>query len=131
MEIKITLSDNKKVNAQIGKHTIYTDQPLSSGGDGTAPSPIVLFLASLGTCAGFYIKSFCDSRGISTDNIEIIQKVNYDNATNKISKVIIEVQLPKDFPDKYKESVLLSTNQCAVKQYLNNPFEVESVCVTK
>lgn len=131
MEIKVTFPGNKKVDAQIGEYVIHTDQPLNGGGDGTAPSPFILFLASLGTCAGIYIKSFCDSRGISTEKMEIIQKLEFDRASNRISKVILEVQLPSDFPEKYKDAVLLSANQCAVKQYLANPFEVESVAVFK
>lgn len=131
MEIKVTFPGNKKVDAQIGEYTIHTDQPTQGGGDGTAPSPFILFLASLGTCAGIYIKSFCDSRGISTEEIEIIQKFEFDRVSNRISKVILEVQLPSDFPEKYKDAVLLSANQCAVKQYLANPFEVESVAVIK
>lgn len=131
MEIKVTFPGNKKVDAQIGEYTIHTDQPTHGGGDGTAPSPFILFLASLGTCAGIFIKSFCDSRGISSEKIEIIQKLEFDRGSNRISKVILEVQLPSDFPEKYKDAVLLSANQCAVKQYLANPFEVESVAVFK
>lgn len=125
MEIKISFPGNKKVDANVNGFIIQTDQP-QPGGDNTAPSPFVLFLASLATCAGYYVKSFCDGRGISAEGIDITQKIIYDHETRRIGKVAIEILLPIDFPEKYKDAVVLSANQCAVKQYLANPFEVET-----
>lgn len=59
MEIKITFPGGKKVNAEMGGMVIPTDQSIEDGGEGTAPSPLSYFLASLGTCAGIYVLSFC------------------------------------------------------------------------
>jgi putative redox protein len=127
MEIKVSFPGNKKVNAHVNGFTIETDQSLQGGGDNSAPSPFVHFLASLATCAGFYVKSFCDSRSISVDGIEISQKLEFNQETRRIGKVVIEISLPSGFPEKYKEAVVLSANQCAVKQYLADPFEVLTV----
>lgn len=130
MEIKILLGEKKKVSADIGGIIVHTDQPVQAGGDGSAPSPFALFLASLGTCAGFYIKSFCDSRGIPTDGMHITQKIIY-NEQRKISDVIINVELPAHFPEKYIDAVVASANHCAVKQYLENPFKVTTIAKRK
>jgi len=127
MEIKVSFPGNKKVHAHVNGFTIETDQPSQGGGDNSAPSPFLHFLASLATCAGFYVKSFCDSRGITVDGIEITQKLEFNQETRRIGKVIIDISLPSDFPEKYKEAVVLSANQCAVKQYLTDPFEVQTV----
>src|SRR5687767_8698122 len=35
-------------NPNIGSHTIFCDEPASYGGDGSAPSPLQYFAASLG-----------------------------------------------------------------------------------
>jgi len=130
MDIKVTFPGNKKVDAIVNGFTIHTDQPAPTG-DNTAPSPFVLFLASLATCAGFYVKSFCDGRNIDTKGIEITQKIVYDQQLRRIGKVVIEIALPQEFPVKYKDAVVLSANQCAVKQYLSNPFDVETIAVVK
>ena len=50
MELTVTFPGGKKVNAEFKGFTIKTDQPQTNGGDGTAPSPFDLFLASIGTC---------------------------------------------------------------------------------
>ena len=73
MDIRIALRGKKKVSASFDQFEVITDQPEVSGGDGSAPSPFDYFLASIGTCAGFFVQSFCQARHIPTDGIEIIQ----------------------------------------------------------
>lgn len=119
--MEIYFEGNKKVNAKLNGTIIKTDQPVQGGGEGTAPAPFDLFLASIGTCAGIYVKGFCDQRGISSDHIKIIQKLNFNPATRLIDKIDLEIQLPADFPEKYKEAVINSANLCAVKRHMQEP----------
>ncbi|MFP4469391.1 MAG: OsmC family protein [Bacteroidota bacterium] len=125
MEMKIFFEGKKKVNAEFNGQMITTDQPLQAGGDGSAPAPFTLFLASIGTCAGIYVKSFCDQRNIPTDDIIITQKMNYNYKTRLIDKIELKVNLPKSFPEKYKSAVINAANLCAVKEHLNNPPNIE------
>ena len=76
MEMEVVLSGGMKVNAIYKGFTIETDQPEQAGGDGSAPSPFDLFLASIGTCAGFYVLSFCQKQGIPTDEIRLMLSPN-------------------------------------------------------
>ena len=123
MEMEIFFDGNKKVNANWNGTIIKTDQPVRGGGDGTTPAPFDLFLASIGTCAGIYVKGFCDQRGISTNNVKIIQKMNFNPISQLIDKIDLEIQLPADFPEKYKDAVIKSANMCAVKKHMQNPPE--------
>ena len=75
MDMKITFPGGKKVNAEYNGFTHLTDQPVNAGGANSAPSPFELFLASLGTCAGFYVQSFCQQRGIDMAGIELRQSM--------------------------------------------------------
>lgn len=125
MDIEITFEGGKKVNANINGEIICTDQSVNNGGEGSAPQPFSLFLASLGTCAGVYVQSFCEQRGISTKNIRIIQRHNLSQSTRMIDKIDIEIQLPADFPEKYKKAVINAAELCAVKKHLMNPPQFE------
>ena len=91
----------------------------------TAPSPFELYLASIGTCAGIYVKSFCDNRQIPTDNIKIIQKTVFSEETGLPSSIVIDIKLPPDFPEKYIASVLHVAGLCKVKKSIANPPEFE------
>lgn len=123
--MKISFEGKKKVNAEFNGQIISTDQPLQAGGDGSAPAPFTLFLASIGTCAGIYVKSFCDQRNIPSDDIYITQKMNYNYKNRLIDNIEIKVHLPKTFPEKYRAAVVNAANLCAVKEHLKNPPSIE------
>jgi ribosomal protein S12 methylthiotransferase accessory factor len=126
MEMSIELTGGVRVDAKFGDYVIHTDQPLPKG-DGSAPSPFEVFLASIGTCAGFYVANFCRERGIPTDGIRLIQRGEKNPHTSLIEHLSIEVLLPPDFPAKYKEAVIRAANQCLVKKHLEHPPRIDVV----
>jgi putative redox protein len=124
--MEITFDGGKVVTAHSHGHIIKTDQPVDSGGGDTAAAPFELFLASIGTCAGIYVKSFCDNRQIPADKIKIIQTTEYNKETGLPSSLKLDIQLPPDFPEKYKASLVHVAGLCKVKKSIANPpaFEI-------
>jgi ribosomal protein S12 methylthiotransferase accessory factor len=120
-EMEITFGGNKKVTAAFHGFEIKTDQPKDSGGDGSAPTPFDLFLASLGTCAGIFAVSFMQSRKLNTDGFRILLSFDWDETAHLVKKVRMEFKLPKDFPPQYKSALLKSAELCAVKRHLHTP----------
>src|ERR1035437_8062902 len=118
MEMIIRFPGNKKVSAEFGGYSVLTDQPKEAGGDGPAPAPFDLFLASLGTCAGIFVLSFCQKRGIATDGLEIRQRMDWDETKHLVSKVTLEIILPTGFPDRYRDSLIKTAKLCTVKRHL-------------
>ena len=129
MPIDIYFDGNKKVNAVVDGFTVKTDQSIQSGGENSAPTPFSLFLASLGTCAGIYVKSFCDQRGIDTAAIRITMDDIYDPAQKMIVKFIMLIHVPADFPEQYEAAVIKTASLCAVKRHLNPAIENEIIIV--
>lgn len=127
--IKITLEEGAKVNAHINGHIIKTDQPENGGGENSEPAPFDLFLASIGTCAGIYAKRFCEQRNISTRDIQITQEINYNKEKRLIDNIKLVVDLPDDFPEKYKKALVKSIDLCAVKKHLIEAPVIETVTV--
>jgi putative redox protein len=125
MTIEISFDGNKKISAHMGDQIIRTDQPVRAGGEGSAPSPFDLFLASVGTCAGFYVKTFCDQRGIPTDNIKIYQHLFWNQESKLFDKIDVEIDIPADFPEQYKEAMIRTAELCTVKKHLMNPPEIK------
>lgn len=124
-EMRVTFPGGKKVDAEYKGFVIRTDQPVHQGGEGTAPAPFDLFLASIATCAGIYVLSFCQKRGISVDEAALTMRKEIDPQTKRISKLAIEIHLPEDFPEKYEQAVIKAINGCAVKIHMQNPPEFE------
>lgn len=127
MNIELSFGEGKKVNASVNGHIIKTDQSVYAGGEGSAPEPFTLFLASIATCAGIYVKSFCDQRGIATDKIKIVQSANFNQAKRLIDRINLYIDLPPEFPEKYKDSIVKTVNMCTVKKHLSDPPEIEVI----
>jgi putative redox protein len=126
--MEITFDGGKVITAHHNGHIIKTDQPLKSGGGNIAPAPFELFLASIGTCAGIYIKSFCDQRQIPTDNLKIIQNIEFDPEKRIPSSIKLDIKLPTDFPEKYRDAVINAVELCLVKKTIADPpvFEIST-----
>lgn len=127
--MEITFDGDKVITAHYNGHIIRTDQPVAAGGDNSAPAPFDLFLASIGTCAGIYVKSFCDQRGISTDEMKIVQTIEYDRQKRLPGRIKLEIVLPEGFPEKYRDALINVAELCAVKRSIADPpvFEVSTV----
>ena len=125
MDMEIVFPGGLRVDAVMGNTVIPTDQT------GQAPAPFALFLASIGTCAGIYVLSFCQQRGLPTEDIRIVQRMRSNPLTRMIEHIELDIQVPPDFPEKYKEAVIRSAAQCAVKKHLENPpqFDVHTSVV--
>jgi ribosomal protein S12 methylthiotransferase accessory factor len=121
MEMKVSFPGNLKVNAEFAGFTVETDQPVLAGGDGSAPAPFDLFLASLATCAGIFMLAFLKQRGLTTEGTGITTTIERDPARGMVSRVGFELHLPPDFPDKYEAAIVRAVEQCSVKRHLHQP----------
>jgi putative redox protein len=128
--MEITFDGGKVVTAHTHGHSIRTDQPLENGGGNSAPTPFDLFLASIGTCAGIYVKSFCDNRKIPTEGIRLIQTSEFDKETGLPYNIKIDIQVPSGFPEKYKASLINVAELCKVKKTMANPPKFELLTST-
>lgn len=124
MDIHIHLRDGKRVDAEVDGYTIVTDQPRSNGGEGAAPDPFTLFLASIGACAGFYVSAYCRARGIPTDGIALQQRVEKD-AAGHVTRIGLQITLPADFPAAQRDGVVRAAGSCKVKKALAAPPPIE------
>ncbi len=125
MEMEIVSAGGKKVNALYKGFTIMTYQSEEYGGEGKSPEPFDMFLASIGTCAGINVVVFCQKRGIPAENIKLILGFERNSDTKMVEKISIKIQLPQEFPEKYREAVKRAVDLCAVKRHMLTPPEFE------
>lgn len=118
MEMEIVFSGGKRVDANFDGFTVRTDQSISGGGEGSAPEPFDLFFASMGTCAGIYVLSFCQHHGLPTEGIRLVQSTERDDDSGMYERLLIEILVPESFPEKYHRALIRSAGQCTVKRHV-------------
>jgi putative redox protein len=125
MEMNVYFPGNLKVNADFKGFTVETDQPAAAGGDGSAPAPFDLFLASLATCAGIFMLAFLRQRGLSTEGAGVTMSTEADPDRGMVSKIAFQLQLPDGFPEKYEGAIVRAVEQCTVKRHLHQAPDFE------
>jgi ribosomal protein S12 methylthiotransferase accessory factor len=129
MEIKVNFLDKLRLEAKFDDFTVISDQPIRYKGDGSAPGPFDYFLASSALCAAYFVKLYCDTRNISTENIRLSQNniVDPENRYQQIFK--IQVELPEDISANDRQGILRSIERCTVKKVVQAgpEFVIEEV----
>ncbi|MDT3670359.1 MAG: OsmC domain/YcaO domain-containing protein [Aromatoleum sp.] len=129
MEIKVNFLDKLRLEAKFDDFTVVADQPIRYKGDGSAPGPFDYFLASSALCAAYFVKLYCDTRNISTENIRLSQNniVDPENRYKQIFK--IQVELPEGISAADRQGILRSVERCTVKRVVQTgpEFVIEEV----
>jgi ribosomal protein S12 methylthiotransferase accessory factor len=129
MEIKVNFLDNLKVEAKFDDFSVVADQPIRYKGDGAAPGPFDYFLASSALCAAYFVRVYCNSRDIPTENIRLSQNniVDPEDRYKQIFK--IQVELPESISEKHRLGIIRSIDRCTVKKVVQTgpEFVVELV----
>src|SRR5450830_211604 len=129
MEIKVNFLDKLRLEAKFDDFTVIADQPIRYKGDGSAPGPFDYFLASSALCAAYFVKLYCNTRNISTENIRLSQNniVDPENGYKQIFK--IQVELPADIEESDRRGILRSIERCTVKKVVQEgpDFIIEEV----
>lgn len=129
MEIKVNFLDKLRIEAKFDDFTVIADQPIRYKGDGSAPGPFDYFLASSAMCAAYFVKLYCNTRNISTENIRLSQNniIDPEDRYKQIFK--IQIELPKDISDYDRQGILRSAERCTVKKVVQTgpEFVIEEV----
>ncbi|WP_338544451.1 OsmC domain/YcaO domain-containing protein [Pseudomonas benzopyrenica] len=116
MEIKVNFLDNLRLEAKFDDFSVIADQPIRYKGDGSAPGPFDYFLTSSALCAAYFVKLYCQTRDIPTDNIRLAQSNIVDPENRYKQTFKIQVELPADLSDKDRQGILRSIDRCTVKK---------------
>ena len=117
--IVVTHDGGLKFAAQIRSHRIVVDQPERAGGGDTAPMPIELLGASLGTCIALYIHQFCEARQLSSAGLRVEVTQQGAQNPNRIGEFAVRVELPEGIPEQYLPVIERVARSCPA----HNTFE--------
>jgi len=120
MQVNVRFLDNLRLEASFDDYSIITDQPVRYKGDGTAPSPFDYFLASSALCAAYFVKLYCKTRDIPTEDIKVTQQNIVDPDNRYHQDFNIQIELPSDISEKDRLGILASMERCTVKRVIQN-----------
>jgi putative redox protein len=122
--IVVTHDGGVRFAAQIRSHRITVDQTVRGGGTDSAPAPIELLGAALGTCVAFYVQQFCHARGLSYDGLRV--EVDQHGAQNpaRIGRFVVRVILGAEIQEHYAAMLERVARSCPAHNTLTQGAEV-------
>lgn len=124
--MKITFEGNKKIKVRVKDFDIWTDQPVQQGGNASAPTPIDLFLASLGSCSGVYVLNFLKQHNLP-ENVYLTLDPEWNINEYVIEKVNVLIHVPQDFPAKYENALVEVAKRCLVARHVKVEHQISLV----
>jgi putative redox protein len=124
MEITIRCLGGHKFEAASRGHVIISDQPLDNGGCDSGMTPPELFLASLGTCAGYYASEYLRLRGLPDSDLEIRVSGSKGEHPARFASLSIEVCSPH-LNDRHQHGIQRAVESCLIHKTLLHPPVVD------
>jgi len=116
--IVVTHEGGLSFGARIRTHRIVTDQSMKAGGEDSAPSPLELIPAALGSCVALYVHQFCRSRELPSDCLRVEVTPRYASGPSRIAEMGIRVCLPGELPPHAVEMLERVVRSCPVHNTL-------------
>jgi len=122
--IVVSWDGGVRFTADIRGHKLTVDQPRRGGGEDSAPTPLELVPAALGTCVALYVQQFLTTRSLDPTGMTV--EVNAVGAANpnRVSRFEVEVKIPGGVPEKYRDAVKRAAEGCTVHHTLTQGPEI-------
>ena len=118
--VTVTWDGGARFTADVRGHKVHVDQPPQAGGEDSAPTPLELVPASLGTCVAYFVQRFLSTRGLSSEGLTVtVGSLDAPNP-HRIGAFEVDVQIPGGVPEKYKDAVLRAAETCTVHSTLTH-----------
>jgi len=119
------------VEARIGKHRLTVDKPTGYGGNDRGPTPIELFVSSLGTCVAMVISTYCEEHHIDAHDLQV--EINYetDDYQTRITEVSVDIELPYGEIQDRENAIARVAKHCAVHKTIQTLDNIEFTILGK
>ena len=123
MRVDTCFPHSGKVQARSKGLLVEIGLPPDRGGDPDAPGPFDLLLCSLALCTGYHILSFLKERGMSIADAGVCVEAESSKDSHLLEAINIEIRVPADFPEKWRDAIVRAANQCPIKAQLGQQPE--------
>jgi uncharacterized OsmC-like protein len=124
MEVSVEHLGDFQFEIKARQHTLVADQPAENGGYDEGMTPPELFLAALGSCAGFYVALYLRKHNLALEGTRI--RVHADKLKNpaRMDNFRIEVEVPDGLNGEQKSGVEESVHHCLIHNTLLHPPKI-------
>jgi uncharacterized OsmC-like protein len=108
---------------RVRRHEIEFD--MEGGREDRGWQPAEGLVASLGACLGIAMGRYCRTLELADEGLSLYLTYQMADHPPRVSNIIIDVELPDDFPEDRKPALERILRLCPVYSTLMNPPEID------
>jgi putative redox protein len=125
MAISVLWTSGDSFVVDVRAHFLTTDQPFDAGGKDLGPTPTELFVASLGSCIGFYAARFMRRHDISAEGLRVDCDFRMAERPARVARIDVHLALPPGFPEERRGALTAVVEHCTVHNSMREPPDVD------
>ena len=90
-------------------------------GPGPLPAPPVLFLGSLGACAGIFAVDYLRTRGLPFTGLKVTAEADHAEGPRRLADIQVGVSLPAAVEERHLAALRRAVDLCTLKNTLTHP----------
>ena len=115
-----------KVTIRWRNGVLYADEPMSSGGQDTAPDPFTLLLSSLASCTLSTLRMYIDRKQWQIPEIFIEVNMYQEASPNFTTTFERKIIFNSSIDEVQKQALLSIAKKCPVSKILENSIELST-----
>ncbi|MFC1708417.1 OsmC family protein [Planctomycetota bacterium] len=123
--ITVSRRDGRSFDIKVRSHTITTDLTQKENGNDDGPTPVDLFVGTLGACIGTMVQGYCDKHGYEEGDVSLALTYELADHPKRISAITVDLEIPEDVPDERKKALRRVAELCPVHATLRTPPRID------
>lgn len=120
----VTYEGGVRFVTEIRGHRVPVDQPREKGAD-SAPKPIELLGAALGSCVAFYVQQYCESRSLPYHGLRVEVEQQSERNPSRVGRFDVRVSLPEPIAASHLEMLERVARSCPVHNTLSAGAQID------
>lgn len=122
MRVTVFYQQGLQFQATARSHMILGDQPLDAGGADQGMAPPEWFLASLGSCIGFYAVKYLQARQLDSSGLQIqVSAEKAEDAPARLQSIEVSIEYPHSLEDRHLQGLHRAADACLIHNTLVHP----------
>jgi putative redox protein len=118
--ITVSRREGKAFEVRVRRHALTVDMSREEGGADQGPNPVELLAGSLGACIAIMVQTYCDRHGYTDGDVGASLTIELADDPKRVGAIVIDLELPRDFPEDRKPAVKRLAELCPVHQTLQH-----------
>ena len=106
------------ISVSVRGHTVRTDQPVSSGGADSAPTPLEMMSVALSACVALYVQRYCDVNQLDAPGVMVEVNPVWNPDPGRVGRFDVLLHLPGTLPVLHREALEAVARSCPVHHTL-------------